>query len=206
MAVPTRTEAVCLLLGLSPTPRLVRHVTAVAEISSFLAHRLGARGTALDRRLVETAALLHDVDKALPRTHPLVRLGHGHAGARWLAEQGHPELSRAVAAHPVMRLTEPCADEWLEHAPLEDRLLAYADKRATGRMQSLDERFARWYERHPAYGDSLRIAHERARRLEAVICDAAGVAPGDVERLRWVDEAIERAVARGVLDAALVPA
>jgi uncharacterized protein len=206
MAVPTRTEAVRLLLEQSPSPRLLRHVTAVAEVASFLAMRAGGRGEALDRRLVEAAALLHDIDKALPRSHPLVALGHGHAGARWLAEKGHAELSRAVEAHPVMRLMDPSAEEWLRDAALEDRIVAYADKRATSRMQSLDERFARWYERHPAFTDGLAVAHERARRLETDVCEAAGLAPGGVERLRWVDEAIERAVSRGALDADLVRA
>ena len=40
-----------------------------------------------------------------------------------------------------------------------------------------------------------------ARRLEATLCTAIGIKPGQVERLRWVDEAMSRAVAAGVLAA-----
>lgn len=192
MAVPTRTEAVRLLLSESPSPRLLAHSTVVAEISSFLALRAGSRGVTLDRRLVETASLLHDVDKTLSADDPLRQLGHGHAGARWLSEHGHPELARAVEGHPVMRLAEPGAEMWLEGASLEERIVAYADKRATGRLCSLDERFARWYARHPAHSESLALAHDRARRLEADVCAAAGIKPTEVQRLRWVAEVVAR--------------
>ena len=77
MAVPTRTEALSLLMSTSPSPRLLQHVTVVAEVASFLAFRANRAGLVVDRRLVETAALLHDIDKALPRDHPLRSLGHG---------------------------------------------------------------------------------------------------------------------------------
>ena len=77
MAVPTRTEALSLLLSTSPSPRLLQHVTVVAEVAAFLACRANGAGITVDRRLAETAALLHDVDKALPREHPLRSLGHG---------------------------------------------------------------------------------------------------------------------------------
>lgn len=200
MAVPTRTEAVRLLLSLSPSERLLTHVTVVAEVAAFLAHRAGGRGHALDRRLVETAALLHDVDKALPAGDPVRSLGHGFAGARWVAERGHPEISRTIERHPVMRLAELEAEEWLRSGPLEERIVAYADKRATDRVRAMDERFERWDRRHPTFSAALATARERAMALEAGVCAAAGVVPGEVQRLRWVSDAIDRAGGRAALD------
>ena len=135
--------------------------------------------------LVEAGALLHDVDKALPDDHPLTALGHGEAGAAWLREQGHDELAGAVANHPVTRLAD---DEhyslWIRDATVEERVVSYADKRATQDLVSLDERFSRWIERH---GDTaeIRIARERAEALERDICAAAGVDPADVKRAPW---------------------
>jgi putative nucleotidyltransferase with HDIG domain len=199
MAVPTRTEALSLLLSTSPSPRLLQHVTVVAEVAAFLACRATGAGIAVDRRLAETAALLHDVDKALPREHPLRRLGHGAAGAAWVSEAGHPELARAIEAHPVSRLAEADADSWLEEAAIEERIVTYADKRATQRVVSLDQRFERWRRRHPEYSDGLARAHAMARRLEAELCASIGIAPTTVERLRWVDAAIARAQANGSL-------
>ena len=56
------------------SPTLVRrHARAVAEVAGWLAGRIDARGVAVDRRLVEAAALLHDADKALPVTDPAPR-------------------------------------------------------------------------------------------------------------------------------------
>lgn len=196
MAVPTRAEAVRLFLSLSPSPRLLAHVTVVAEVASFLCLRASEQGVPLDRRLAETASFLHDIDKALPEDHPVRALGHGAAGARWLADQGHPELCRAIERHPVMRLAEPEAEAWLTGSPIEERIVAYADKRATDRIRRLDERFARWERRHPAYEESLALARRRAEVLEAGVCEAAGIAPRDVQRLRWVADTMARVAER----------
>ena len=75
MTVPGRVDAAALLLSLDPAPWALRHARAVAEVAGWLAARAAGRGTAVDRRLVEAAALLHDVDKLLPDADP------AHAGS-----------------------------------------------------------------------------------------------------------------------------
>jgi len=122
------------------------------------------------------------------------------AGAAWLAEAGHPELARALEAHPVSRLGEPDAAVWVMEAAIEERIVTYADKRATQRVVSLAQRFDRWRRRHPEYADGLERAFVMAQRLEAELCRSIGIEPGGVERLRWVDDAIARAAANGRLD------
>jgi putative nucleotidyltransferase with HDIG domain len=199
MAVPTRAEALSLLMSTHPSPRLLQHVTVVAEVAAFLAVRAGRAGLAVDRRLVETAALLHDIDKALPADHPVKALGHGRAGAEWLSQAGHAELARAVAGHPVMTLDAPDAAEWVEHGPLEERIVCYADKRATQRLISLDQRFERWRRRHPEYVEQLDRTLARARRLETRLCEQLAIRPDEVERVRWVEPARDRAEANGRL-------
>ena len=198
MTIPTRSAAAGILLDLDAPPTLIRHMTAVAEIAAFLAERAAARGVPVDRALVESAALLHDLDKALAETDPLRRLGHGHAGARWLREHDHEELAPAVDSHPVMRLIAPDAERWLGRSSLEERIVAYADKRAAQRLGPLDARFKRWYDRHPDHTEGLRLARGRAAELERAICDAADVDPADVRRLRWVGDAFRAATAARV--------
>lgn len=191
MTVPSRVEAAAVLLALRPSPRLLRHSTAVAEIAAFLAWRIAERGIAVDRRAVESAALLHDMDKALPADDPVKSLGHGDAGAQWLIDHGFGELSRAVANHPVTRLSdEDRYRRWASFASREERIVAYADKRAAQRLGPMDARFARWKRRHPEYRDGLVKARERADRLEQDVCKAAGVTPSEVRRLPWVARAI----------------
>lgn len=141
------------------------------------------------------AALLHDVDKAIPATDPAAALPHGEGSSAWLAARGMAELGPAVAAHPVMRLLEPSADTWLESAPIAEVLVAYADKRAGQRLEAMDARFADWRRRYPdgwSAGDDAR-ARTRAQALEAAVCARAGVTPTMVGRLRWTGPALRAA-------------
>lgn len=194
MAIPTRQQAVAVLLDLHPSPRFLAHVCAVADVAAFLVARLDARGVAVDRPLAETAALLHDVDKLFPAGDARRAAGHGLAGARWLADQGWTELAGPVASHPVGRLLDHADTEaWLRATPVETLLVAYADKRAAQHIEPLHARFARWRRGHPDRAESLNVAWPRAERLEAYLCEAAGVAPTSVRRLPWSRRAIGRA-------------
>ena len=171
---------------------------AVAEIASWLAGRIAERGEAVDRPLVEAAALLHDVDKLLPQTpgDPWI---HGLAGADWLVWKGHAELAPAVATHPVFRLAEDDGDRIAgPAAPLEVRIVAYADKRAGQQIEPMASRFAGWARRYPHgwSGEVVEVARRRAELLEADVCRRAGVAPAGVRRLRWTGAALAEGRAR----------
>ncbi|HVL53567.1 MAG TPA: HD domain-containing protein [Vitreimonas sp.] len=199
MTVPGRTDAARLLLTLDPPRWFLRHSRAVAEIAAWLAARTAERGTALDRRLVEAAALLHDVDKLLSDADPASGLPHGEGSAAWLAARGLPELEPAVANHPVTRLADGDRfRRWQSSAGREAQIVAYADKRAGQRLQSMAARFAAWERRFPPGGDGWPAAMRsailaRADRLEEAVCRAAGVRPEDVRRLPWTGTALARA-------------
>lgn len=216
MSVPGRIEAAALLLSLRPPEWFLRHSRAVAEVAGWLAARIVAAGTPLDRRLVEAAALLHDVDKLLPAADPATALPHGTGSAAWLTRRGHPELGAAVAAHPVTRLLDDAGERGRGGlATLEERVVAYADKRAGQRLESLDARFASWRRRYPPGASgrgegwaatpgagergegwdeaTFRLVRERADRLEANVCAAAGVRPEEVRRLAWTGRALRAA-------------
>ena len=204
MTVPGRVEAASLLLSLEPAPWLLRHSRAVAEIAAWLAARISARGIAVDRSLVEAAALLHDVDKALPPDHPARALPHGQGSAAWLTSAGTGELARAVTNHPVTRLADgDWFRAWATSAPQEERIVAYADKRAGQRLESMDDRFDSWRRRYPPTAGSSRTGtwdaatydavRARADRLQADVCRAAGVAPDAVQRLAWAGAALRTA-------------
>jgi HD superfamily phosphodiesterase len=199
MTVPGRVEAAELLLSLDPPAWFLRHARAVGEVAGWLAARIIAAGTTIDRRLVEAAALLHDVDKLLPAGDPASALAHGDGSAAWLTRNGHPELARAAAGHPVTRLIDgERYRRWAAFASREERVVAYADKRASQRLQSMAARFASWQRRYPD-GWSAQEAHavlDRARRLEAEVCRAARVAPEDVRRLAWTRSALRAAARR----------
>jgi HD superfamily phosphodiesterase len=199
MTVPSRAEAARLLLSLQPPAWHVRHSRAVAEVAGWLALQAARRptaGLAIDCRLVEAAALLHDIDKALPRS--TVEAGgprriHGRTGASWLASRGHAELAEAVSLHPVTILDDAATSgHLLEEASLEAKIVAYADKRARQRVVSMDDRFDHWQRSHPNGWDAATLATIRARAadLERQVCAAAGCEPAEVRRLRWTAPAI----------------
>jgi HD superfamily phosphodiesterase len=198
MTVPGRVEAAALLLSLGPPTWFLRHSRGVAEVAAWLATRGESAGLELDRGLVEAAALLHDVDKLLSDGDPASRLPHGEGSADWLARRGHRELGPAVVGHPVTRLATDQAEVWLRAASLEERIVAYADKRAGQRLISMDERFAMWRRRNRggwSTQDPALVA-SRAKRLEAGVCRACGVTPDAVRRLRWTGSALSLAAGR----------
>jgi hypothetical protein len=193
MTVPSRTAAASLLLSLDPPPWHLAHSRAVAEVAGWLAARAAATMPGrLDARLVEAAALLHDVDKLLPAGDPARRLAHGEGSAAWLERHGAPELADAVRAHPLTRLAGRDAPAWLSSLEPAPILVAYADKRAGQRLVSMAARFADWDRRFP---DGWP-AHERERiqaladELELRACSLAGVHPEEVRRLPWTARAL----------------
>ena len=60
------------------------------------------------------------------------------------------------------------------------------------RLESMDARFASWDRRYPGAWDAVtrRAVRDRASRLEADVCRAAGVEPVAVGRLRWTAAAL----------------
>ena len=196
MTVPARVEAAALLLSLAPPAWFMCHAQAVAEVAAWLAARTEAAGARVDRAVVESAALLHDVDKALPDDDASRKLPHGDGSADWLTRHGYAELAPIVASHPVTRLTDKAwFERWMATSTREQRIVAYADKRAGQRLESMDDRFARWSRRHADTWDSdtAREVRARANVIEADVCAAARVKPADVSREPWTDDALRAA-------------
>jgi hypothetical protein len=212
MTVPRRREAASLLLSLEPPAWFLHHACAVADVAAWLGARVSARGTRVDLPAVEAAALLHDVDK-LPSAGADARLPHGDGSAAWLAARGLGELAPLVRDHPVTHLADDALASRLAAAPIEARLVAYADKRAGQRLESMAERFASWRRRYPSgpgahvrrgaggptgagWDDATAaLVTNRALALEREVCTLAGVAPEDVQRLRWSRRALREAAA-----------
>jgi hypothetical protein len=137
----------------------------------------------------------------------VVALAHGAGSAEWLAHRGYPELGEAIVGHPVTLLADGAwFDRWFAVASPEALVVAYADKRAGQKLESMAERFASWERRYPpevratkARGtwspETLAAVRLRAEALEARVCAMADVAPTDVHRLRWTGGAMR--LARG---------
>ena len=121
----------------------------------------------------------------------------------------------------MTRLADDEDAQRIAAAPLEARIVAYADKRAGQRLGSMDERFASWRRRYPSGpgdprpadterppgkrgwdADLADLVYGRALDLERDVCLAAGVVPTEVRRLRWARRAIAEAAVRSRGEAA----
>jgi hypothetical protein len=210
MSVPNRRESAALLLSLDPPKWHLRHSRAVAETAGWLALRAHSAGRSLDRRLVEAASLLHDVDK-LGRVKPLVAgLAHADGSAAYLASRGYPELTPVIVGHPVTLLADrDWFERWISSASPEALIVAYADKRAGQRVESMADRFASWESRYPPAeraartrgnwtAETLATVKSRAEEIERRVCRLADVEPGEVTRLAWTSRAFAQARRLGV--------
>ncbi len=148
---PPLTEEVCLaLLRAAGTPEpVVAHSAAVAKEALRLLESGSETLTDLDRELLYSAALLHDI----ARTEP----NHASLGAAWIRTLGYPETADVLAQHHDLRSTE-----------LDEAAVLYlADKYIQGtRRVSLETRFR---ESEKKCGtEAARKAH--ARRYETARC------------------------------------
>jgi CTP:molybdopterin cytidylyltransferase MocA len=153
--VPTVEEALALLDIHHAGERGHGHGRGVAIAALSIARTLNAAGYALDLRLVETAALLHDVAKGK-------RL-HEEAGAAILRAEGFPLLADIVAAH---------RDIAPQDAPrITEREVVYlADKVVRGSQRvSLRQRFE---EKLAIFADDAQACGAIRRRL----CNALDMA------------------------------
>ena len=205
MSVPSRRESAALLLSLDPPAWHLRHSRAVAETAAWLAWRAVSAGRSLDRRLVEAAALLHDVDKLDLVKPDVAGLRHADGSAEWLAGRGFAELGPAITGHPVTLLADAAWFEaWMRAASPEALIVSYADKRAGQRIESMADRFASWERRYPPEvragrtrgswtADTLAQVRHGAEELEERVCVLAGCVPAEVRRLGWTGRAIAAA-------------
>jgi hypothetical protein len=79
---------------------------------------------------------------------------------------------------------------------LEEHIVAYADKRAMQGLVEMDARYDEWLRRYPTQAAKTRLGKERAHELEERVCALAGIRPGDVRRLEWVEDALAAARSR----------
>ena len=139
------------LLGRLGTPApVVAHSVAVACLACRLGVALRTSGVCLDLKLLEAAALLHDVARAAP--------AHAAAGAAVLDDEGYPRVGAVVRFH--MQLPGPPPD-----LPGEREVLYLADKLTVGgRAVDLDAKRER---AEASFASDPEALHAARARLEA---------------------------------------
>jgi len=133
------------------------HSRQVCRVALILATELKAAGVTLNKELVRSAALLHDITKARSFS---TGESHAETGEELLTSLGYAEVGYIVGRHVVLD-GYPTADIH----PQEADIVNYADKRVLhDRIVTLSERMAYIRER---YGDT-REKRERLALLQSL--------------------------------------
>lgn len=161
---PSRQTCLELLKRRRVPQHIIVHSLQVERVVRFLAVFLNERGENLDLRLLEAAALLHDITKI-----DGLRTGRNHArtGAALLRAHGFDRVAEIVEHHIVV----PRAPRLFKVT--EDELVNYADKRVMhDRIVTLQERFEDIKDRYGNDQQSqamIGASLERAREIERKI-------------------------------------
>ena len=129
----TRGQALHVLQEAGCSPEVIKHSLAVERKALEIAKRISENGHAVDLKLVELGAILHDVGRA--RTHGIE---HGVRGAEILRRKGlgkfagfaEGHIGAGIPASEAKELGLPERD--FMPRTLEEKIVAYADKLVVG--------------------------------------------------------------------------
>lgn len=187
MVIPSRTECLLLMQRLCMPRHIQKHCLMVGEIALYLGQLLNADSVKLNLKLVEAAALLHDIAKDRS-----IKNGgnHDELGARMLIELGYPLLAPIVKEHA-----------WLDESSLtgpitESLVVNYADKRVKHhQVVSIEERFEDLIDRYaktPENRVRIREKLDLYRILEQMIFGRLTISPTGREVMRLSLEGVSR--------------
>ncbi len=181
--IPTPNEAKVLWEDYSLPDTKRNHCLWVAHLAVWFARKISSQGVSVDAGLLEVAALLHDVDKAIPR---LTGERHPDTAVRILRERGMGEVADLVRTHPLHAIL----DQNLSPKSWEEKILYLSDKMVKHTIITVDERFALWRAEHlpPAAISELDAAYPLVKLLENELCSFIGMQPSDVVKLASKDE------------------
>jgi len=157
---------------------IVTHSEGVERVAAEAARMVQRAGIPVEIRLVEVAALLHDIDKPETRETPDE---HGLVAARRLSAMGYAELAVPIASHPLACLLDQ------ERFPIgwPSVLVSLADKHVAQCFMTIDERLDDMAQRYPLYRGEIESARRPAHALEQELADAVGMSVvAIVEQLR----------------------
>ncbi|MFZ0134599.1 MAG: HD domain-containing protein [Desulfobacterales bacterium] len=187
MRIPSRATCYRLMRETAMLDNIVRHSLQVCRVADWLVRQLARQDRALNRDLVEAAALLHDITKTRSLT---TGEKHSESGCDLLVDYGFAEVGDIVRQHVKL-------DTYFESdTPSEAEIVNYADKRVLhDRIVSLDERMAYILERYgstPEYHARLRWLWEISNLQEKRIFANLPFTPAVMEEhMEAVDLAVE---------------
>ena len=149
MRIPSKKECFALIHQMKMPEHIINHSVQVTRVALFLTDKLiRVNKNALNRDLILSSALLHDITK--PRSF---KTGENHAqtGGQLLRELDYPEVGDIIAQHVRLRIYNG-----FDRFPDEAEIVNYSDKRVlhdkivsfSERMEYILERYGKIPEHH----------------------------------------------------------
>lgn len=177
MNIPSRNDCFRLMCETQMLENIVAHSLQVCRVGMCLVEHLKLQEIHLNGRLVQAAALLHDVTKT--RSFETAE-NHAQTGGQLLTDLGYAEVGNLVRQH--VRLDDYSEDQSLSEA----MVINYADKRVLhDRIVSLDERMSYIMDRYgknPELRQKIQMLLEKTKALEKKIFSHLSFQPYDLHR------------------------
>ena len=149
------------------------HCALVAKVAEKLATQLKIKtlNFKINEQLLITAALLHDIDKNVPK---LLGEKHPDTAVRILREEGMGEVADVVKTHSLNAILDPA----IAPASLEEKILFLADKMVKYEIIGVDARFRLWNEEHlpPDAQAVFDAAYPKVKELEEEVLGLSTIA------------------------------
>ena len=169
--VHSRDEALNLLKKIGCPPRVIEHAKFVSQVALEIASKCEGNGWAVDKKLIEIGALLHDIGRS--KTHGI---SHAVVGAQIAREKGVQDrviriienhIGAGIPREEAEKLELPSKD-YLQ-TTFEEKIVAYADKVTNGRRrmsfeEATNDLMNSLGPDHPAI-DRFRRLHEEISRM-----------------------------------------
>lgn len=155
------------------------HMGLVEKVAIFFAKRLTQKaGVMVNTHLLSAAALLHDIDKAIPKG---VGEHHPDTAVRVLREVGMGVVADLVRTHSLSAIL----DEHISPKTWEEKILFLSDKMVKREIVGVDKRFQLWRAEHlpPIAMRQLDESYPLVKALEKEICDMVQIDPDMVALL-----------------------
>ena len=128
--IPDESEALRIHRKYGSAPIIVEHCRAVERVARIIAGELARRGAAVDEKVVQAGALLHDIGRTRIQT-----VRHGFEGAEILRREGVDDgvvevvkrhVGAGITREEARKLGLPEGD--YEPRTLEQKVVCFADK------------------------------------------------------------------------------
>lgn len=153
-----------------------RHATVVAKVAMMLAQKIP-----VDKKLLQAAALLHDIDSAALH---LSGERHPDTAVRILRDEGMEEVADLVKTHPLHAILDPA----IAPKTWEEKLLYLADKMVKYDIVGVTKRFALWRGEHLPVQERkiLDASYPKVKKLEQEVFRLAGITLDDILKSKEV--------------------